>query len=281
VNGSLLSDLEVARLERPTESDVDHVRRLARETVRELELVAPVDPALVASFRGITRIEEVDQPWAGCLTHEGNETVARIRARDNTRRKRFTTFHEVEHTYLPGFAVTQYRCDPAPANNRSEKASLERLADIGASELLFPLAQFTADLAGNRLDFDLVEDLAEVYEGSLGAAAIRAVTTSPRESLLICVEPAVKPTEPDAEAVPRILWSAGNGAWPFVPRHKSIPANSPIHRAMQGELVDEICDLAGITDPPIDHVDISCRLYPYVDHNGVDRARVLCLATRY
>jgi hypothetical protein len=57
VNGSLLSDLEVARLERPTESDVDHVRRLARETVRELELVAPVDPALVASFRGITRIE--------------------------------------------------------------------------------------------------------------------------------------------------------------------------------------------------------------------------------
>lgn len=281
MNDWLLSDLEVARIERPAESDVDHVRRLARETVRELELVAPVDPALVASFRGIARIEEVDQPWAGCLTHEGDETVARIRARDNPRRKRFTTFHEVEHTYLPGFAVTQYRCDPAPATTRGDKVSLERLADIGASELLFPLAEFRADLAVNRLDFNLVEDLADVYQGSLGATALRAAMTSPRDSLLICAEPAVKPTAPDADAVPRIQWSAGNGDWPFVPRHKSIPSDNPIHRAMQGELIDEICDLTGITVSPINHVDISCRLYPYVDHNGVDRARVLCLATRY
>ena len=28
-------------------------------------------------------------------------------------KKRFTAFHEVEHTFLPGFSIfAQYRCDP-------------------------------------------------------------------------------------------------------------------------------------------------------------------------
>ena len=40
--------------------------------------------------------------------------MARVRASDNRERKRFSALHEVKHTYLPGFAVTQYRCDPSP-----------------------------------------------------------------------------------------------------------------------------------------------------------------------
>jgi hypothetical protein len=280
VNRSLLSDLDLARLERPGESDVTLVRRLALQAVCELELAAPVDPGLVASYRGISRVEEVDQPWAGCLTHDGEETVARVRAGDSPRRKRFTTLHEVEHTYLPGFTVTQYRCDPSPSAPHKGREPVEKLADVGASELMFPRDQFLADLAGNRIGFDLVEDLADHYDASLGATALRVVSLAPTDSLLICVEPGVKPTQPHAEPLPRIRWSSANGEWPYIPRHKSIPNGGPMHRAMHGELVDGIDDLPGLTSSPIHHVDISCRLYPYVDSQGEIRDRVLCLVTR-
>lgn len=279
VNGSLLSDLDLARLEHPGEDDVALVTRLAEETVRELGLVAPVDPGLIASYRGISRIEEVDQPWAGCLTHDDGETVARVRAADNRRRKRFTALHEVQHTYLPGFTVTQYRCDPSPSATERGLPPLEKLADLGASELLFPRNEFQADLAGNRMGFDLVEDLAEYYDASLGATALRAVSLAARDTLLICLEPGTKPTQPDAEPLLRIRWSSRNGDWPFIPRFKSIPDHSPIHRALQGELVDESTDLIGLTGRPISNVDISCRLYPYVDHHGETHHRILCLAT--
>lgn len=280
VNGTLLSDLELARLANPTEDDSSLVRRLAADTVRELGLVAPVDPGLIASFRGISRIEEVDQPWAGCLTHDGGETVARIRASDSRRRKRFTTLHEVEHTYLPGYAVTQYRCDPTPSATKKAAQPVESLADLGASELLFPHDEFQADLAGNRIGFDLIERLAEHYDASLGSTALRAVTLAPREALLICIEFGTKPSQPNAEPLPRIRWSSTKGDWPYIPRFKSIPEHNPIHAAFQGEPVDEINDLVDLASSPIDDVDISCRLYPYVDHNGEIHKRVLCLATR-
>jgi hypothetical protein len=280
VNGTLLSDLELERLARPREDDASLVRRLAAQTVSELGLVAPVNPGLIASYRGICRIEEVEQPWAGCLMHEGGDTVARVRAGDNRRRKRFTTLHEVEHTYLPGFAVTQYRCDPSPNSIQNEERSLENLADIGASELLFPRTEFEGDLSGNRLDFDLVEDLSDHYDASLGSTAFRTVSLAPADAILICVEPGTKPSEPDGKPLPRIRWSKTKGDWPFIPRFKSVPEGSPIHRALCGELVDEITGLHGITSSPIDDVDISCRLYPYTDQVGDIHHRVLCLATR-
>ena len=280
MNGTLLSDLELERLVRPHEDDASLVCRLAAQTVNELGLVAPVDPGLIASYRGISRVEEVDQPWAGCLTHDGGETVARVRAGDNRRRKRFTTLHEVQHTYLPGFAVTQYRCDPSPNSAHKIEEPLERLADLGASELLFPHAEFEGDLSGNRLDFALVEDLADHYDASLGATAFRAVSLAPADAMLICVESGTKPSQPDAEPVLRIRWSKTKGDWPYIPRFKSVPDGSPMDRALRGELVDETTELLGITSSPIDDVDISCRLYPYTDQDGEMHHRVLCLATR-
>jgi len=281
VNDSLLSDLELARLQHPSQSDGALVRRLARQTICDLTLVAPVDPRLVASYRGISRIEEVDQPWAGCLTHDGGETVARVRASDNRHRKRFSALHEVKHTYLPGFAVTQYRCDPTPGSPaKAGEHSLETLADIGASELLFPRDEFEADLSGNRLDFDLVESLSSHYEASLGATALRVVSLARSDAVLICAEPGTKPSQPTAEPTLRIGWSSSKGAWPFIPRFKSVPNGSPLYRALEGELVDEITDLVGFTSVPIENVCVSCRLYPYYDHEGEHRLRVLCLATR-
>jgi hypothetical protein len=281
---SALSDLELARARWPQLSDAQRVRRLAQHTLDELALKPPIDPQIVASFRGIARIEEVPLPWAGCLTHEDDEVIARIRASDSRRRRRFTAFHEIKHTYLPGFTVTQFRCDPATAEHRRDQSStmlVESLADIGASEFLLPRRHFVADIAdSNDLTLDLVERLADRYDASLEATALRVVALADRDVLLICLEPGLKPSRLEAEPVLRVRWSMPRGNWPFVPRYKSVPDNSPFDRALAGEIVDEITTVRGLTSPVLSKVRVSSRLFPYTDTNGTTHHRVLALVSR-
>jgi hypothetical protein len=281
VNTVLWSDFDTARLEHPDLDDAALVRLLADQTVRELELTPPVDPNLVASYRGIARIEEVDQPWAGCLTHDNNETVARVRASDGRHRRRFTALHEVKHTYLPGYTLTQYRCNPAPRSRASKpmKDRFEALADIGASELLFPRDHFLADLAGNPLTLDLVEEFSARYDASLEATGITAVDLAPTDAALICLEPATKPSQPDAEPVLRVRWTWTAGDWPHIPKHKSAPDGGQLHRALLGEVVNETGTLVGLTREPLDRLRISSRLYPYTTPGGATHRRVLALLT--
>lgn len=285
MNTALWSDFETARLEHPDVDDATLIRLLAADTIRELQLTPPVDPRMIASYRGIARIDEVDQPWAGCLTHDNGETVARVRASDPRTRRRFSALHEVKHTYLPGYALTQYRCDPgAPPGSvgaaPAPKDRLEQLADIGASELLFPRDHFTADLDGNPLTLDLVTELADRYDASLEATGIKTVDLAGSDAALICLELATKPSQPDAEPVMRVKWSWAVGRWPYFPRHKSAPDGGHIHRALLGEIVDETGTLDGLTSDPIRDVRISSRLLPYTTHNGSEHQRVLALLTR-
>jgi hypothetical protein len=283
VNIALLSDLDLARARWPELADEDRVRHLADETHHELGLEPPIDPKIVASYRGISRIEEVQLPWAGHLTYEAGEVVARVRSTDGYRRKRFTAFHEIEHTYLPGFGVSaQFRCDPEPCPGGRGKQSptIEPLADLGASELLMPRRHFASDLAGNDLTIDLVERLSDRYEASLEATGLRAVRLADRDAMLICLQPGVKPSEPSAEPVLRVRWSASAGQWPFVPRCKSAPPNSPFDRAMEGEIVDEITTIEGLTRSALSNVRVSTRLVPYSGRDDTIRLRVLALLSR-
>src|SRR5689334_1801264 len=66
----LLSDLERARLESPGEPDANQVVRLARRALAELDMEPPISHVLMASMRGVSRVEEADTPWAGCLVRE-------------------------------------------------------------------------------------------------------------------------------------------------------------------------------------------------------------------
>lgn len=275
------SDLELARLASPGVPDAELIVMLAQRTLRELAMDPPIDHRIIASMRGIARIEQTDIPWAGCLLQEGSDLIVKLRSTDGRRRQRFTAFHEAKHTYFPGFTtVTQYRCDPRTAPPTARDAGLESLCDLGAAELLFPRLPFLADLSGNPPTLDLVEGLAQRYDASIAATALRVVTVRAQPTLLIALEPATKPSDPKAAAVPRIQWvQASGGSWPFVPRHKSVAPDSPLARALAGEIVDEVCDLSGLSTPAITNVRVSANVYPYFDQEGTQHMRVLALVT--
>jgi len=277
-----LSDLDLARLESPGVPDVQLVVRLAERTLNELDMLPPISHEIAASLRDVIRVEEAPIPWAGCLIPAADGLVIRLRVGDSRGKKRFTAFHEVEHTFLPGFSSrAQYRCDPATPleDARVPDRDLEALCDVGAAELLFPRAVFGDDLAGNAATLDLVERLAARYDASLEATARRLVSLRRDPTLLVALEPACKPSAPGAEPVLRVQWVHAKGEWPYIPRHKSVPEGSPLARALLGEDISETGSIGIETKPPMRRAHVSARLYPYTDDRGEQHMRVLALIT--
>ena len=275
-----LSDLEQARLGSPGTPDTQLVIQLAQRTLDELAMEPPISHEIVASMRDIIKIEDGDIPWAGCLAPGPAGLHMTLRSRDCQGKKRFTAFHEVKHTFLPGFSVyIQYRCDPAtpPDASALRDPSIEMLCDIGAAELLFPRNAFLSDLSGNARTMQLVEDLAARYDASLEATGRHVVALHPEPTMLVSLEPACKPSQPHAEPVLRVQWAQANGRLPFVPKHKSVPDDSPLSRALQGEVVDEITSWGVLTGTDTGPIQVNAGLYPYTDDRGEQHMRVLAL----
>jgi IrrE N-terminal-like domain len=253
-----LSLFEQARGANPDWADADVIRRVCEDILEETLSEPPVNPALLASMRGIARIEERNQPWAGVLTTEGAHFVVGVRASDSYARRRFTVLHETGHTLLPGFAdQARYRCNGATTPE-------EQLCGLAASEFLFPRKFFTDDLAKAGFSTRGVEFLADRYHASIEATAIRAVELAPHDALLIALRVGIKPTEqhlaaPGAPTL-RVAWSFGQGEWGYVRRHKSVESESVFARAFDGEIVDEDGMLGSVCVYP-DAVRLSVRRF--------------------
>jgi hypothetical protein len=242
-----LSLLDQARLADPTGSDAARIERIAADTIAELDERPPVDLEVVASYRGIGDIHIQPLPFAGSLTPEPDGLVIRLRAEDAPRRRRFTGFHEVGHTFQPGYQETQSLRCPSPRPRTAPADDPEALSDLAAAELLLPSAFFAADLATTPFGLDGVLELADTYEASVAASGLRLVRFWPEPTLLLTLEPGLRKAErhdPAATAKLRVRSSACSGPWPFVPRNKSAAVGGPLHRALLGEVVGEYTTLA-------------------------------------
>lgn len=277
-----LSLLEQSRIADPAADDCTHVERLADGLLAELAAKPPINLGVVASFQGVAQVRRCVLPNAGCLVTDRatGRTEIRLRASDHPRRQRFSGFHEVTHTFMPGYRLeTQWRCDPSPAP--LAKATLEQLCDLGAAELLLPRRHVGRDLDGAGFGMQTVVDLADAYDASLQASAHRLVDLWPEDVLLVVAEPANKPADaPGAEPRLRVQYSSASGRWPFVRRHKSISDGDPLARAVAGELVDEAAVLRGVCAHEIDGLEVSARLCPYIDAEGARHDRVIGLYRR-
>jgi hypothetical protein len=237
---------------------------------------------MVASYQGVAEVRRCLLPNAGCLVTDPQtgRTEIRLRATDHPRRQRFSGFHEVTHTFMPGYRLeTQWRCDPSPA--RLAKAQLEQLCDVGASELLLPRRHVGTDIEEAGFGMQTVFDLTDAYQASVQASAHRLVDLWPEDALLLVAELANKPADgAGAEPRLRVQYARASGAWPFVRRHKSIREEDPLSRALAGELVDERAVLSGVCAGEVDGLEVSARLCPYTDAEGARHDRVIALYRR-
>jgi hypothetical protein len=280
-----LSLLEWAREREPGVSDAEHIERIAAATIAELDERPPVNLALVASYRDIADIRYVPLlPFAGCLGPEGGRLVMRLRATDTWARQRFTGFHEVGHSFQPGYReARQLRCAHPSATPR-EASDPEALADVAAAALLLPAAHFLGDTLQTPFGLAGVLELADVYQASIQATAVRFARFWPEPVLLLVLEPGLRKEEHGRnDAVPklRVRSCFASGAWTFVPRNKSVEETGLLQAAFAGQEVSGRTTLAaelGLSD--YREVEMSAGQFPYCDANGELRQRVIALLRR-
>lgn len=263
----------------PADTDVQHVVALAVDAIGELALKPPIDLDIVASYFGVSRVLVEDLPWAGCLLVNDGVIEIRLRQSDGRARRRFSGFHEVTHTFMPGYRlVPQYRCDPHPS--RQGRDEIEVLCDAGASELLLPRTYFAADLKAGEFGIDLLEELADSYDASLEATAHRIVDFWPEDVAFFSLELRKKPRDrPGAAPALRVNTMRGNRAFPWVPRHKSVNLGSLAY-VVEGEIIDERLASIELLGRHLGPGHLVAKPYPFIDQEGNMRQRVLALLRR-
>ena len=269
--------LEDARRRYPGAPDDQLVIAIAEELVELLDLQPPVDPAIIASYQGVARIENGPLGWAGCLMVDDDQLVIRVRETDSPGRRRFTACHEVAHTFFPGYRhQPQYRCSPLATKTRRDPT--EMLCDLAASELLLPRRYVEVVISEATFGLDDVEGLAKACDASLEAAARRFVSLWPEPSLFIRMELMTKPSRPHEEPKLRVSASTANGSWPYLPMFKSVTDDHVLNDCLEGIYVDCIASLDDVAGRPLGSVELHARLYGFVDSDGEYRNRVLVIA---
>jgi hypothetical protein len=279
-----LSLLDLARLEHPGADDVALIGRIAAETVERLAETPPIDLDVVAAFRDINDIRREDLDVSGSLTPEPSGLVMRLRRGDSRARQRFTGFHEVAHTFQPGYRDSrQLRCQPSlmAVGRKSDK---EALSDLGAVEMLMPRAFVESDLAEAEFGIDTTEAIARRYEASIHASAYRMSEVWPESTLVVTLEPGLRKEEigdEDAEPRLRVVHSVTSGRWPHVPRNKSAADDSPLVEAFEAtEVVQAKTDLSDLVRGGAGAVEVSAKGFNYRAADGRMRRRVLAIARR-
>lgn len=218
----------------------------------------PVPMKMLASLRGISSIEAVDQPFAGMLQPAASGFEVRLRSSDSRTRQRFTIGHETGHTLLPGFfEAPQFRCNGA-------RNWLERMCDTAAVELLLPKRLFPPRFGSSGLGFEAIQELAGQFEASVEATARRAVSLNTRPTMLIVLSRRQKPSEISRgeDAVPklRVDYCIPQGTWPFVLPHKSA-ADDGLGRVLKGEEIEGIWNVDELFAEPVGQIRVSARQF--------------------
>lgn len=272
-NSNALASFDRTRREYPELDDRGVIRVLCSRLLREADLEPPIDTSVLASMCGIARIEHLDQPWAGLLIPREDGHVVALRAGDGHRRQRFTIMHEAAHTLLPGLSeAPEYRCEP-----QKQRPPKERLADLGAAELLMPRQYFEGDLGWFGLRMGGVSALADRYRTSLEATALRAVELSCRPVLCVVLK-SVEEDDSVRDVRLEAVYASRKGRWPFIPRGTSVSTRSVFARAVSERLIEGEANLAEIVPGADAPVSISAMSCPRVARDRVEQ-RVIALIT--
>lgn len=279
-----LSLLDLARVNSPHKSDAERIADIAAALIEDLAQEPPIPLEIVASYRDISDIQVVPMPQAGSLAPGAETLQMRLRASDSPARRRFTGFHEVTHTFQPGYREMQlFRCATS-TRPRPGESDPEALSDIGAAELILPRAYFAPATAASSFELGSVLELARTYEASIEATGYRFARFWPEPVVVVILEPGLRKDErddPEAVAKLRVVsaWPDPQGAWPFIPINKSAVEDGALMRALDGELINEKAGLEELGLKSDGNVEVTARMFPY--RRGAERrARVVAMFRR-
>lgn len=170
---------------------------IARYTATFGAPTGPLDVDALASFLGIARSDE--RPGhskdAELVPIEDGRVSIRVNPDRPETRIRFSTAHEISHTFFPNYhAKTWCRTDARFRSRNNPDDLLEMLCDVGASELILPAPWFIEDATKVSTAAGLVE-LAKKYIASREATLRRFAESHERSLAAVFFSWKLKPTQ--------------------------------------------------------------------------------------
>lgn len=160
----------------------------AEITLRELGISDPSEidlEAIAWTLNARVKYRPLDGCEARIIGH-GDQAIITVNSRSIPRRQRFSLAHELGHwRYHRGRLLVCRSDDIGRAGNG--QASSEREADRYAADILMPLYLFQPLAKEHKkFNFQVIRSLADLFDTSLTATAIRAVEGEISPSMLVC-----------------------------------------------------------------------------------------------
>ena len=191
IGGKKYSDPDVISLIRATGSFIDprsSVLSQARNLIEKLELFTDVPNdaiqrlSILASFMGISVLpmdverRKTEKRDAILVTTQTSRLILYNPNRPPSR-VAFSIAHEISHAFFPN-SIVGARFRTICESTSREANELERLCDLGASELLMPITLFQQAVNG-KYSLSSVGRLCDVFGGSVEATTFRLATAHP------------------------------------------------------------------------------------------------------
>lgn len=280
-------------LAEPNEEPEDVIRRKCRELVAGAKESGwagpPYDPEILAGLCDI-EVEAVDadiRADARIFPCQDGRLLIQYTRTVSAERQRFSICHEIAHTRFPDcYEEVRYRQNREKFDPRHH--ALERLCNIGASELLIPHEDFVAKIKDRQASLEVANQLRRTFGCSMEAMLRRIVDRSNQSCAVVFLTKRLKPKEerwhPEFDLGLerphpkfRVDYSRSSAAFAgYFPEHKSAPDFSVVYRAVGEHFPSAVenWDIDGLTEH-----SVQAAALPLIAKNPAERVAALFLRT--
>ncbi len=157
--------------------------------LEELGIREPEDIVIeaIAQYCGATILYQPLQGSEARIVGSGDRAIVTVNVAAARGRQRFSAAHELGH-WMCDRGKIAFACAERLLTREWAEDNPERRANQYAAELLLPEAMFSARAKNREITFATVHHLAEMFQTSLTATAIRLVEFGSFPAMVVCTE---------------------------------------------------------------------------------------------
>jgi len=175
--------------------------------LEELGVSEPEDILIeaIAEYCGATIVYEPLEGCEGRILGHGDRAIIAVNTGSPRGRQRFSAAHELGH-WMCDRGKVAFACNDRILSTEWFADNPERRANRYAVDLLLPEPLFSRHAKNRQITFDAARELANKFQTSLTATAIRLVELGSYPAMIICNESGRRRWFIRGRNVPEVLW---------------------------------------------------------------------------